>query len=196
MMGTRRSGRSGRRHVREDRSRHSRIARSPFDLFTIYIGGTDVAQHRFWRYAFPNSSPTRRMKSQIEKFSAGSSEDTYRYVDRTIGEYLSLAPPDAAVMIVSDHGMHKSNTEHVFKKDDPPLQTTSAHHPTPSGVIIVAGGPFVSAARTAASLKSINLNTLLPLGRVIDVAPTVLAVKGVPIGEDMDGHPAQRSFST
>jgi hypothetical protein len=164
-------------------------SRTPFDLFTIYIGGTDVAEHRFWRYAYPEQFTDPPDEKQIENFGRVI-EDTYEYVDRTIGEYLALAPADAAVMIVSDHGMHKSNTEHVFKKDDPPLQTTSAHHlDTPPGVIIVAGGPFRSPGANAPSLTTINLNTLPPLGRVIDVAPTVLAVNGVPIGEDMDGTP-------
>lgn len=161
----------------------------PFDLFTIYVGGTDVAAHRFWRYAYPEQFTHPPDRAQIENF-ARVIEDHYVYADRLIGEYLAYAP-DAAVMIISDHGMHAVNQDHIFRKDDPPLETTSAHHlDAPPGVIIVAGGAFASAgAGGEAKLATIELETLPTLGRVIDVLPTILAMKGIPIGEDMDGAP-------
>ena len=28
-------------------------SKEPFDMLAVYIGGTDVASHRFWRYAYP-----------------------------------------------------------------------------------------------------------------------------------------------
>ncbi len=164
-------------------------SKAPFDLFTIYLGGTDVAAHRFWRYAYPEKFTDPPDEKQIENFGRVI-ENLYTYVDRTIGEFLALAPPDAGVMIVSDHGMHAVNTEHLFKKDDPPLQTNSAHHlDAPPGVIIVAGGPFASPGPGAASPDKIDVTSLSRLGSVIDVAPTILAAKGIPIGEDMDGTP-------
>jgi predicted AlkP superfamily phosphohydrolase/phosphomutase len=43
-------------------------AKKPFDLFAIYLGGTDVSAHRFWRYAYPEQflQPARtRSRSRI-----------------------------------------------------------------------------------------------------------------------------------
>ena len=36
---------------------------------------------------------------------------------------------------------------------------------------------------------TIDLSALDPVGGVLDVLPTILAVKGIPIGKDMDGTP-------
>lgn len=161
-------------------------SKEPFDLFTIYIGGTDVSAHRFWRYAYPEEFEYPPDEKQIANFGRVI-EDHYVYADRMIAEFLAYAPEDAAVVIVSDHGMHAVNTDHVFKKDDPPLQTTSAHHlDAPPGVVIVAGGPF---AKSGGRTDSIDPASLPTLGSVLDVLPTILAVKGIPIGEDMDGAP-------
>jgi predicted AlkP superfamily phosphohydrolase/phosphomutase len=164
-------------------------AKKPFDLFTIYLGGTDVSAHRFWRYAYPEQFLNPPDEKQIENFGRVI-EDHYVWTDRTIGEFLALAPEDAAVVIVSDHGMHAVNTERVFKKDDPPLETTSAHHlDAPPGVIIAAGGPFVSSAPSGSTPENLDLASLPRVGSVVDVVPTILAAKGIPVGEDMDGAP-------
>jgi hypothetical protein len=161
----------------------------PFDLFALYMGGTDVAAHRFWRYAYPNQFTHPPDSKQIENFGRVI-EDQYKYADRVIGQMLELAPPDAAVLIVSDHGMHAINEDGVFRKGDPPSQTNSAHHlDAPPGVIIAAGGPFVSASSASASSAALDLTTLPRVGSVLDVLPTILAIKGIPIGEDMDGTP-------
>ena len=161
----------------------------PFDLFALYLGGTDVAAHRFWRYAHPEQFTHPPDGKQIENFGRVI-EDHYKYADRVIGQMLELAPPDAGVLIVSDHGMHAINEDRVFRKDDPPLQTNSAHHlDAPPGVIIAAGGPFAAAAPPSRSAAGLDLSALPRLGGVLDVLPTILAVKGIPIGEDMDGTP-------
>jgi len=159
----------------------------PFDLFAIYIAGTDVAAHRFWRHKYPDQYVHPPDGEQIENFGHVI-DDEYKYVDRVIGQMLALAPPDAGVIIVSDHGMHTINNDRVFRKDDPPSESLSAHHQdAPPGVIIASGGPFKSPPTGAAT--ALDLDTLIPLGGVLDVLPTILAVKGIPIGKDMDGTP-------
>ena len=163
-------------------------AQPDFDVLSLYIGGTDVAAHRFWRYAHPEQFTHPPNPKQIENFGR-IIEDHYRYADRVMGEILQLVP-GAAVIILSDHGMHAVNMDNEFKKDDPPIETTSAHHlDAPPGVIIAAGGPFTSAGSAWNAKHELDLTLLPRLGSVLDVLPTILAVKGIPIGEDMDGSP-------
>lgn len=154
----------------------------PTDLLAVYIGGPDVVSHRFWRYTYPGEFTHPPSPEEIENFGR-IIENYYLYVDRKIGELLELLPEDAGVMIVSDHGMHAANTDHIFSADDPPeLANSAKHHDGPPGVIVAAGGGFRRAGRQdRAGLKT--------LGSVFDVTPTLLALKGVPLGLDMDGKP-------
>jgi predicted AlkP superfamily phosphohydrolase/phosphomutase len=64
--------------------------------------GVDRIQHGFWSYCDPSH----------RKYQRGNSfENTlkhyYRYIDREIGDLVSLAPRDTAVLIVSDHGARR-----------------------------------------------------------------------------------------
>jgi len=67
----------------------------PFDLMALYIGGIDVAEHRFWQYAFPDQFVHPPDPKQIENFGRVI-EDYYVWADRTIGEMLALVPKDAS----------------------------------------------------------------------------------------------------
>jgi predicted AlkP superfamily pyrophosphatase or phosphodiesterase len=179
--------------VRADET-YVRVARDlvdsgcPFDILALYIGGTDVAGHRFWRYAFPEQFSFPPDPKQIEDFGH-IIEDYYRYADRTIGEFLERVP-GATVIVLSDHGMHATNTERVFRREDPWPLTRSGHHPDgPPGVIIASGGPFTSLGAGWDPGEGLNVEELQTIGSVLDVLPTILAIEGIPIGEDMDGQP-------
>ena len=159
-----------------------------FDVFSLYLGGTDVAAHRFWRYAFPGQFAHPPDDKQIENFGRVI-EDHYVYVDRVIGDMLRLVP-EAAAIVLSDHGMHSENVDNDFSIDDPPLQTTSAHHlDAAPGVIIAAGGPFKKTDTGWRPASELDITALPRLGSVLDVLPTILAFEGIPVGEDMDGRP-------
>jgi predicted AlkP superfamily phosphohydrolase/phosphomutase len=174
---------------------YARVARDilesgePFDLMALYIGGIDVSEHRFWQYAFPEQFAHPPDPKQIENFGRVI-EDYYVYADRLIGQMLALAPKNASVVIVSDHGMRAVNTAHVFRKEDRGVYRNSAHHlDNPPGVIIASGGPFRSSFLEGAAADPLDPAAIPRLASVLDVLPTILAVKGIPIGEDMDGKP-------
>lgn len=159
-----------------------------FDLMAVYVGGPDVSGHRFWRYAFPEQFAHPPDAAQLDNFGR-LIQDYYVYVDRTLGRLLAAAPAGTGVLVVSDHGMHSFNTERVFSTDDAPRQMNSGDHPDgPAGVFLA---DFAGLRRPAAPWRPaepIDLTTLPKLGRVLDVAPTVLALKGIPVGKDLDGR--------
>jgi predicted AlkP superfamily phosphohydrolase/phosphomutase len=161
----------------------------PFDLLALYLGGPDVAGHRFWRYAYPDEFDNPPERAQIENFGRIIA-DHYVYVDRIIGEILDIVPDDTGVLIVSDHGMHAINQDGEFRVDGSPMSTNSAHHlDAPPGVVIAAGGPFRSPAISERTAEDLDLAKMETVGSVLDVLPTLLAIKGIPVGEDMDGTP-------
>lgn len=173
---------------------YSRAAREilskgePLDLMAIYLGGPDVSGHRFWRYAYPDQFDHPPGQEQLDNFGEVI-ERYYTYTDRVIGEVLAAAPAGAEVMIVSDHGMHAINTDHVFSADDPPNKANSGHHPDgPPGVFIAAGPSMRPCAEPFSREAGLDLEQLKTVGRVLDVFPTILALKGIPLGKDLDGR--------
>jgi len=161
-------------------------AGKPFDLLALYIGSTDVVAHRFWRYAFPSEYDHPPSKEQVENYGHVI-EDEYKYLDKSIGELIHLAPDDATVIIVSDHGMHEINTDARFEADDPPGLRASGHHlDSPPGVFIAAGSHIRSNPN---AIKKPLIENLPKVGGVIDITPTILALLGVPVGRDMYGVP-------
>lgn len=87
--------------------KHFRVAKhlistKPWEFFMMVEMGVDRIQHGFWSYCDPAHRKYRRGNS----FEL-SIKDYYRYLDKEIGELLSLVPRDTAVLVVSDHGARK-----------------------------------------------------------------------------------------
>ncbi len=160
----------------------------PFDVAAVYIGGPDVAGHRFWQYAHPEEFRYPPLREQIENFGR-LIDDYYVYVDRSIGEIIDAAPEGTTVWILSDHGMHAINQTHAFLPSDPPMQANSGHHlDAPPGALIAAGPHIVDTPADVESIRALDLDTLSHLGGVLDVLPTLLALKAVPLAADLPGR--------
>jgi hypothetical protein len=163
-----------------------------FDLLLVYFGLPDVVGHRFWRYAFPDEFAHAPPPAELRHFGDVVA-DAYAFVDDAIAEILGRLPPDANVLIVSDHGMHPINTRKQFRADDRPRAALSAHHNNAPAGVIVARGPRIATPRgDAVELETLMKSDLKVLGGVLDVAPTILALAGLPVGADMDGRVMER----
>lgn len=82
-------------------ARHFLKTRS-WDFFMMVEMGVDRIHHGFWKYMdpeHPKYEPGNPYEQAIRKY--------YRYVDREVGEILSLLPEDTVVFVVSDHGARK-----------------------------------------------------------------------------------------
>ena len=84
----------------------------------------------------------------------------YEFMDQIVGDVLAEVPDDAVVLMLSDHG----------------FEDRYAHSQAPDGFAIVAGGPTVPSSER---------------GRfhLYDVAPTVAALIGVPVAQDLQAKP-------
>jgi arylsulfatase A-like enzyme len=54
--------------------------------------------------------------------------------------------------------------------------------------VIIAAGPQI---RRSSETKPWNRESLSLKGALVDLTPTILALKGVPLGEDFDGAPVE-----
>jgi tetratricopeptide (TPR) repeat protein len=146
------------------------------DLTMVYFQGIDEVGHRFARFEPPALPGVSRR--ELERY--GSVLDSfYRFQDEIVGRLVEAAGPEAAIMLVSDHGFARGAERPL---DEPADFTGKAAlwHVGP-GVVIMAGGPFT--------------RTRLGEIRLADVAPTVLAVLGLPIAEDFGGRPIREALS-
>jgi hypothetical protein len=156
-----------------------------FDLLAVYVGGTDVAAHRFWRYTYPQEFEHPPVAGEIASFGK-ILPDYYAYVDRKLGELIAAAPRNATVIVVSDHGHHAVNIEHDFKlSDEAEMRLSGNHMDAPPGVFIAAGPNILHTAGATPSMPDRDR----PIGRAWDILPTLLALEGIPLGQDFAGQP-------
>jgi hypothetical protein len=83
--------------------------------------------------------------------------------DEIVGDVLAEVPEDAVIVMLSDHG----------------FEDRYAHARAPDGFAIMAGSPIVR-GESAASRAVIG---------VYDIAPTIAALLGLPVAEDLAGRP-------
>lgn len=155
------------------------------DMLAVYVGGTDVAAHRFWQYTYPQEFAHPPDAGEIATFGR-ILPDYYAYVDHALGELIAAAPENATVIVVSDHGHHAVNIEHEFRvTDEAEMRLSGNHMDAPPGVFIAAGGNIAHGAGGALAPPDRGH----PVGHAFDMLPTLLALQGVPLGEDFVGKP-------
>lgn len=163
-----------------------KLLSSPFDILAVYTGGTDVAGHRFWQYAFPQQFAHPPDAGEIASFGPVLL-DYYAYIDHALGELIERAPANTTVIVVSDHGMHAVNPDHEFKVTDiPEMRLSGNHMDSPPGVFIAAG-PSIAVHQADNPLRLPDKSQ--SVGHVFDILPTLLALQGIPLGEDFVGKP-------
>jgi len=177
----------------------SMIAAHPAELNLVYLGGPDVVGHRFWRYYEPEAfrwpgdpaaderwkqvAPESRPLAEILAGEEGSRAlarvipSDYEWFDEMLGSLIAAAGEGADVIVLSDHGMHASST------DAPTPRFLTGHHLDGApGVIVAAGPSIVRQGSVAAFLKG---EEPAQLGSVLSIAPTILALLGIPPARDM-----------
>jgi hypothetical protein len=157
------------------------------DLFAVYFGMPDVVAHRFWRFHEPAAFAYPPSAEAVERFGEVV-RDAYVHIDEVIGELVAALPPGATILVVSDHGMHAHNTSSRFDvRVHGRLELESgAHKDGPPGMF-VAAGDAVRCTEPRVPPRDLTPSDLPDIGHVMDVAPTILALLGIPVGRDMGG---------
>lgn len=141
-----------------------------WDFMGVYYDSVDHFSHAFMPYHPPRmAGVSERDFETYQHVVTGC----YRFHDLMLGRLLELAGDDTTVILCSDHGFHSDHLRPTAMPDEP---AGPAVWHRDQGVIVMAGPGVKQGER-------IHGATLL------DIAPTVLALMGEPVGNDMDGKP-------
>ncbi|MBS0660274.1 MAG: alkaline phosphatase family protein [Verrucomicrobia bacterium] len=147
------------------------MAEEPWDFCTVFYDTIDTLGHEFMPY-----HPPRLPDVPPGTFAAlcGVMESVYRLHDAMLGRLLELAGEDCHVLLVSDHGFLNGE-----RRPGPGAGTAEWHRD--QGILVAHGPGF-------------RRDSVLHGAGVLDIAPTVLTLFGVPVGADMDGRVLLNAF--
>jgi len=138
------------------------------DLFVAYYQGIDEVCHRFAHFMPPrlervDAEDYRRFHRAVEEF--------YVYQDELLGQLLAAMSPRSTVIVLSDHGFLNGTARPREGSADIEGKPGKWHRLY--GILLVAGEGIPAGRLDSATLY--------------DIAPTVLALAGLPLAADMPG---------
>ncbi|HLH16322.1 MAG TPA: alkaline phosphatase family protein [Bryobacteraceae bacterium] len=152
------------------------MEREAWDFATVFYDLPDHVSHLFMRYRAPRMEDVPERDFEHYRHAVDSA---YCYLDILLGRLVQLAGPEAAVMVVSDHGFHSDHQRGLggFTPDhEEPMQWHRMH-----GMLCMAG-------------PGIRHDELVYGATLLDIAPTVLMLFGLPAGADMQGRVLAEAF--
>ena len=138
------------------------------DFLAVYYQGVDEVCHRFAHYMAPRMETVS--ENDFKKYRRAV-EEFYVYQDELLGELLAAASPDSTVIVMSDHGFLSGSARPAGEQADIEGKPGKWHRLY--GVIMIAGNGIPPGRLDTATLY--------------DITPTVLALAGLPLAEDMKG---------
>ena len=136
-----------------------------WDFGAVYYECIDQVGHEFMPFHPPRLPEVR--EQDFERYRDVMT-NLYLFHDQMLGRLVELAGPDARIMVVSDHGF-----ESGARRPRGPVEPAQWHR---AQGIFVLHGPGVQA------------DTRVEGATLLDIAPTVLTLLGLPAGEDMEGR--------
>jgi predicted AlkP superfamily phosphohydrolase/phosphomutase/tetratricopeptide (TPR) repeat protein len=147
----------------------------PWDFTAVYYDGIDHFSHAFMAYHPPKLEWIKEEDFEMYKDVV---KGAYRFHDMMLERLLELAGPETTVILCSDHGF-ESGSQRPHGTPREPAGPAAWHRQY--GIFVMAG-------------PGIRRDERIYGGSLIDIAPTVLTLFDLPIGEDMDGRPLLEAF--
>lgn len=159
------------------------IEENDWDVMAVYYPTIDHFGHAFMEFHPPKMAHVTDLEFEILREVM---DNAYRFHDLMLARYLDLIGPETTVMILSDHGFHSGNMrprlfvdpvtgkKHGAGKD--PVAWHRSH-----GVFAMAG-------------PGVKKNQEIFGTSLLDICPTILAMMGLPVGDDMDGRVLTQAF--
>lgn len=149
----------------------------PWDFTAVYYDGIDHFSHAFMPYHPPK---LEWIKDEDFALYKDVVKGAYRFHDMMLERLLELAGPETTVILCSDHGF-ESGSQRPFGTPREPAGPAVWHRQY--GIFVMAG-------------PNIKRDERIYGASLIDIAPMVLTLFDLPIGEDMDGRPLLEAFET
>jgi tetratricopeptide (TPR) repeat protein len=142
------------------------------DLLMVYVEATDSTAHLFG-HLFRAGPMRGELGVQQQRFG-NTVEQVYQYADEIVGDYLAAMDAGTTLVVLSDHGFALGALP-----DDP--STTRDMRRVSERFHRIDGILYLYGARVRARAR-------LDRPGLLDVAPTVLALAGLPPAADMRGR--------
>ncbi|HEU4717862.1 MAG TPA: alkaline phosphatase family protein [Bacteroidia bacterium] len=139
-----------------------------WDFLAVYLNEIDLFSHTFMKFHPPQMAG---MPDELFALYKDVLNGAYRFHDMMLERLMELAGDDTVIILTSDHGFHSENLRPKYLPTDP---AAPAMEHAPYGVLCISGPGITPDERVYGA-------TLL------DIAPTVLTLFGLPVGKDMDG---------
>jgi tetratricopeptide (TPR) repeat protein len=142
------------------------------DVLMVYVEGTDSVSHLFG-HLFRAQGLAGELAAQQQRYGRAV-EAMYRYADRLVGEFMALMDERTTLVVLSDHGF-----ELGVLQDDPSktrdMRRVSERFHRPQGILYLYGNHVKAGQR-------------LDQPTLVDIAPTLLELVGLPPAQDMPGR--------
>jgi predicted AlkP superfamily phosphohydrolase/phosphomutase len=157
-------------------SRAGRALRAALDppFFALYLRGFDPVGHEFMRYARPehfgdlSSDEMRRYGRVLERYAA--------FITRIIGDLVATQRPREVLLVVSGYGIRPVSLSQRLRTHLLGGSSSSGTHAgAPDGFVLAIG-------------DDVRAGTTIVNASVLDLAPTVLYLMGLPVARDMEGR--------
>jgi predicted AlkP superfamily phosphohydrolase/phosphomutase/tetratricopeptide (TPR) repeat protein len=147
----------------------------PWDFFGVYYDAIDHFCHGFMKYHPPRQSWIAERDFELYHNVVSMA---YQFHDQMLGNLIEKAGVDATVIVLSDHGFHP---DHLRPSSIPDIPAGPAIEHRDFGILAIHG-------------PGIGKGPSLYGPSILDVAPTILTIYGLPVGEDMDGKVLSQVF--
>ncbi|MFL6514252.1 MAG: alkaline phosphatase family protein [Chthoniobacterales bacterium] len=151
------------------------LEHEPWDFGAIYYNAIDHFCHAFMTYHPPQLEGVPQPDFELYKDVVNSA---YRLHDMLLGRLLQLAGPDTIVILLSDHGFHSDLLRPRYTPQNP-SGPTIWHRPL--GVFAMRG-------------QGVKRDERIYGASLLDIAPTILNLFGLPVGQDMEGRVLVEAF--
>lgn len=153
------------------------LERSEWDFSAIYYTAIDHFCHAFMHYHPPRLPWVPEADFEIYQHVITAA---YRFSDMMLHRLIQMAGPDAHILLCSDHGFQSRELRPRIIPNEP---AGPAWWHRRFGVFLAAG-------------PGIRQDQRIYGASLLDVAPTILSLFGLPIGADMDGRVLTEIFET
>jgi tetratricopeptide (TPR) repeat protein len=146
----------------------------PWDFLAVYYDAIGQAGSIFMPYHPPRREGTQDLDYELYRDVMNG---VYCFQDMMLGRLKQLAGADTVFLVLSGHGFHSGHLRPTGMEESEALVGRTVGH----GMMAMSG-------------PGVRRDELVFGARLLDIAPTVLALCGLPAGEDMRGRVLVEAF--